>query len=86
MDSVKFKVIVHDKDYNKIEFTICVSPDECVLDVIEKYLRNCENSQSQIYTLVSIVLMKTTCEGCRNNQPNQLAHMDVGGCMYDENN
>ena len=24
------------------------------------------------------------CIGCLENQPNQLAHMDLGGCMYDE--
>ena len=24
------------------------------------------------------------CIGCLENQPNQLAHMDPGGCMYDE--
>lgn len=23
-----------------------------------------------------------TCWGCREDQPNQLAHMDVGGCLY----
>ena len=23
-----------------------------------------------------------TCWGCRKNQPNQLAHMDKGGCLY----
>jgi len=23
-----------------------------------------------------------TCIGCRENQPNQLAHMDYGGCLY----
>ena len=26
----------------------------------------------------------TTCSGCRDNQPNQLAHMDPGGCLYTE--
>lgn len=25
-----------------------------------------------------------TCIGCLEEQPNQLAHMDYGGCMYDE--
>jgi hypothetical protein len=25
---------------------------------------------------------ETTCWGCRENQPNQLAHTDVGGCLY----
>jgi hypothetical protein len=24
----------------------------------------------------------TTCWGCREDQPNQLAHMDKGGCLY----
>lgn len=24
-----------------------------------------------------------TCQGCINNQPNQMAHMDPGGCLYD---
>jgi len=24
-----------------------------------------------------------TCWGCREDQPNQLAHMDKGGCLYD---
>lgn len=23
-----------------------------------------------------------TCWGCREDQPNQLAHMDIGGCLY----
>lgn len=26
----------------------------------------------------------TTCEGCLTDQPNQLAHMDYGGCLYSE--
>jgi len=26
---------------------------------------------------------ETQCRGCRENQPNQQAHMDVGGCMYE---
>lgn len=28
----------------------------------------------------------TTCWGCRENQPNQLAHMDMGGCLYSDDN
>ena len=23
------------------------------------------------------------CQGCLDNQPNQLAHMEPGGCLYD---
>ena len=25
-----------------------------------------------------------SCNGCREGQPNQLAHMDIGGCLYTE--
>ena len=27
--------------------------------------------------------LEKTCWGCREDQPNQLAHMDVGGCLYE---
>jgi len=26
----------------------------------------------------------SSCWGCRDDQPNQLAHMDPGGCLYEE--
>jgi len=26
--------------------------------------------------------LKPTCWGCIEDQPNQLAHMDAGGCLY----
>ena len=24
-----------------------------------------------------------TCQGCIEKQPNQLAHVDIGGCLYE---
>jgi hypothetical protein len=33
------------------------------------------------YTLLELRMPK--CDGCRGNQPNQLAHMDYGGCLAD---
>lgn len=29
-------------------------------------------------------MKKSTCWGCREDQPNQAAHMDEGGCLYIE--
>ncbi len=29
---------------------------------------------------------KSQCEGCRENQPNQAAHMAPGGCLSDDVN
>lgn len=34
--------------------------------------------------IISIKLI-SSCSGCRSDQPNQLAHMDPGGCLYDPN-
>jgi hypothetical protein len=31
-----------------------------------------------------LLLKQETCIGCLENQPNQLAHMDEGGCLYIE--
>lgn len=31
---------------------------------------------------MSGVVGSTTCQGCIENQPNQLAHMEEGGCLY----
>jgi hypothetical protein len=28
--------------------------------------------------------VEKTCQGCREDQPNQSAHMDLGGCLYSE--
>lgn len=28
--------------------------------------------------------VSVVCWGCVGNQPNQLAHMDLGGCLYEE--
>lgn len=30
--------------------------------------------------------LATSCIGCRLNEPNQLAHMEIGGCLYQSNN
>jgi hypothetical protein len=36
-----------------------------------------------ILNRITIVSQYVTCQGCVENQPNQLAHCDIGGCMYD---
>lgn len=58
------------------------------LKTVEEALQ-CEYVQEQItsgvgnkeYKILSLTM--PSCEGCRENQPNQQAHMDYGGCLYD---
>ena len=38
-----------------------------------------------LYTCISLVNVKNiSCQGCREDLPNQKAHMDYGGCLYEE--
>ena len=41
-----------------------------------------EKKESVDDDVVDDVFGVKTCWGCRENQPNQLAHMDKGGCLY----
>jgi len=54
-----------------------------VIDFVEAYIEEGlpRHEGNQILTNVGI----STCLGCRENQPNQLAHVDYGGCLYVEN-
>ena len=29
-------------------------------------------------------IKELTCQGCKHNISNQLAHMEIGGCLYSE--
>lgn len=40
-----------------------------------------ENKETQSSNFDSWDL-NSTCWGCREGQPNQQAHMDIGGCLY----
>ena len=44
-----------------------------MINVLEDVIKMLKNAK----------LSDVTCVGCLENQPNQLAHMDYGGCLYD---
>ena len=49
--------------------------DECINDV---------PFPAQQFINVIKETTTTTCIGCLQDQPNQLAHMDIGGCLYQD--
>ena len=70
-----------------------------LIDAFEELVRsgvNAENLLSDLETVakdlrlessdqvICVEAKPTTCWGCRENQPNQAAHMDVGGCLFCE--
>ena len=48
-------------------------------DTIDDNSENITNNEELNATTINAT---NTCWGCRENQPNQLAHMDKGGCLY----
>ena len=52
-------------------------------ELYENYVNIINKINVETQIVVDEYSMKTkTCGGCINNQPNQMAHMDIGGCMY----
>jgi len=51
-------------------------------------LTNDDDSPKTVLTLVQwekiLGPLEVSCWGCKENQPNQLAHMDYGGCLYND--
>ena len=41
-----------------------------------------EDTEEDVDDVVEEVFGKASCWGCQTNQPNQLAHMDPGGCLH----
>lgn len=46
---------------------------------IERLKRRMQMTKREVTTLQSST--ETSCQGCLTNQPNQLAHMEEGGCL-----
>lgn len=63
----------------------CDEPEiqKIVIDFVDEYVDEglSRAEGNSILTNVGI----QTCLGCREKQPNQIAHMDYGGCLYTEN-
>jgi hypothetical protein len=41
-------------------------------------------TDANVYLSVYRCRLPETCWGCLENQPNQMAHIDPGGCLYEE--
>jgi len=54
-----------------------------VIDFVEAYIEEGLSREEGNSILRNVGI--STCLGCRENQPNQLAHIDYGGCLYVEN-
>ena len=50
-------------------------------DILESIQKELQQSEKQLVKIMSLKVV-SKCWGCREDQPNQLAHMDYGGCLY----
>lgn len=57
-----------------------------ILHDVLSILTSSENIQNSVDDYGKDIMSESTiCTGCLENQANQQAHMDYGGCLYDEN-
>ena len=78
------------------EWLKSLEPTEPVLDRANSNCPTCVSSFHDIWSPVALELKTSltvtqwkemapsSCWGCREDQPNQLAHMDYGGCLYSD--
>ena len=60
----------------KFSLQFFVEQNEEIIDKIQELEPYCNDIKIENIKLIS------SCIGCREEQPNQLAHMDFGGCLY----
>ncbi|ARF09944.1 hypothetical protein Indivirus_6_10 [Indivirus ILV1] len=59
-------------------FTLYVDQNEEIMDKINDLIGEEKGVNIKSIRLIS------SCIGCREDQPNQLAHMEPGGCLYND--
>jgi len=52
---------------------------ENVVNILQNIIQEISNDENNLQNDAEI-----TCTGCLEEQPNQQAHMGIGGCMYEE--
>ena len=67
---------------SSFEYQFHVEPGQEIMDIIKELIKK-ETSQP-IHEIIIRSVKIITCLGCIEDQPNQLAHMDPGGCLYIE--
>ncbi len=76
-----FSVIITDLFKNTIENTISTFKNylsnENIINILTLIIQNLQEHENNRNN-------KITCQGCLEEQPNQQAHMDYGGCLYEE--
>jgi hypothetical protein len=72
LSSTKYLIDEHKQDLEAI-LNVFDYDIDVIIPHVKYYKINFANYKNPI----------TTCVGCLEDQPNQQAHMDEGGCMYD---
>jgi len=59
-----------------------VKEKEEIMNLITGYVAGDFTAISEIN--ITSIKVGTQCEGCRSDQPNQMAHMELGGCLFQD--
>lgn len=70
---------------NKIKeytFLFKIGQNQEIMDKIRESIEYNEEGHTCHNIKILSLKLVSDCWGCREDQPNQLAHMDYGGCLY----
>lgn len=77
-----FSDIITDLFKNTVENTISTFQkylsNQNIINVLNNVIKKLQEEDQEINK------NEITCQGCLEEQPNQQAHMDYGGCLYEE--
>ena len=77
-----FSDIITDLFKNTVENTIstfqCYLSNQNIIHVLNNVIKKLQEKNQEINN------NEITCQGCLEEQANQQAHMDYGGCLYEE--
>ena len=77
-----FKLGIQHEINHTYKYEFSVDHREEIIDKVKELLK--EDGICVLNNLqVKSIKILPSCSACREDQPNQLAHMDYGGCMYD---
>ena len=70
-----------DRILSPFKYQFYVKPEQEIMDTINDLIRKENPYLSQLEIHFNSIKF-ISCMGCLEDQPNQLAHMDPGGCLY----
>lgn len=69
------------EDEENVCYRCIIIPNESGIEILSTIKNELEREGQKLVKILRLNIVPK-CYGCKFDQPNQLAHMDYGGCLY----